>query len=77
MGECGSSLVEELHDDATGRGAADGRAPNRQAPSPTRVSIIPHSSAVMNSTHMKWEFIENKENDDMGGVTDETWIVKR
>ena len=24
MGECGSSLVEELHDDATGRGAADG-----------------------------------------------------
>ncbi|GMH91830.1 hypothetical protein TrST_g2655 [Triparma strigata] len=33
--------------------------------------------SVMNSTHMKWEFIENKENDDMGGVTDETWIVKR
>ncbi|GMH99302.1 hypothetical protein TrLO_g8383 [Triparma laevis f. longispina] len=33
--------------------------------------------SVANSTHMKWEFIENKENEDMGGVTDETWIVKR
>jgi hypothetical protein len=32
---------------------------------------------VMNSTHMHWEFIENKDNDNTGAVMDETWIVKR
>ena len=31
----------------------------------------------MNSTHMHWEYIENKEDDNHGAVTDETWIVKK
>jgi hypothetical protein len=32
---------------------------------------------VANSTHMKWEFIENKDNGNTGEVVDETWIVKK
>jgi len=32
---------------------------------------------VANSTHMMWEFIENKEDGGKGAVTDSAWIVKR
>jgi len=32
---------------------------------------------VANSTHMHWEYIENKEDDNHGKVTDEVWIIKR
>ena len=31
---------------------------------------------VANSTHMHWEFIRNKENDDKGAVVDDTWLIK-
>jgi len=33
--------------------------------------------SVVNSTHMHWEYIENKDNGNTGAVVDETWIVKR
>ena len=32
---------------------------------------------VANSTHMHWEFIQNKEEEGHGSVTDDVWIVKK
>ena len=32
---------------------------------------------VENSTHVKWEFIENHDDHNHGAVVDETWIIKR